>query len=170
MFMSFLVSLSLGMWKVQCVDESWLHHELLSFTSSNANLPTLCHRVLIRLWKAQGGAEEMPCKGCRWVCGHTTLLALASQPSKKVTPFPEMIYSILLGKLCKTLGLTYIHMYMYMYTLLCIKQITNENYCTAQGTLYSVLCGNLNGKAIQTGGAICICIDSCVYVYTYVYV
>ena len=115
MFMSFLVSLSLGMWKVQCVNESWLHHELLSFTSSNANLPTLCHRVLIRLWKAQGGAEEMPCKGCRWVCGHTTLLALASQPSKKVTPFPEMIYSILLGKLCKTLGLTYIHMYMYMY-------------------------------------------------------
>ena len=57
-----------------------------------------------------------------------------------------------------------------MYTLLCIKQITNENYCTAQGTLYSVLCGNLNGKAIQTGGAICICIDRSVYVYTYVYV
>lgn len=141
--MSLLFSLSLGMWKVQCVDESRLHHELLSFTSSNANLPTLCHRVLIRLWKAQSGAEEMFWKDCRWVCVQATLLALASQPSKKVTPFPEMIYSILLGTLCKTLGLTYIHMYIYTYTctytLLCIKQIINVNYCTAQGTLLHAL-------------------------------
>ena len=49
-------------------------------------------------------------KDCRRLCGQPTLLALASQSSKKVTPFPEMIYSILLGMRCKTfLGIDIIH-------------------------------------------------------------
>ena len=29
-------------------------------------------------------------------------------------------------------------------------------YCTAQGTLYSVFCGDLNGKDIKKRGDICI--------------
>ena len=49
-------------------------------------------------------------KDCRRVCGQPTLLALASQSSKKVTPFPEMVSSILLGTRCKTfLGTDMIH-------------------------------------------------------------
>lgn len=46
----------------------------------------------------------------------------------------------------------------YRYTLLRIKQRTNENQLyTAQG-LYSVLCGDLNGKEMQNRGDICVCI------------
>ena len=44
-----------------------------------------------------------------------------------------------------------------IHTLLCIKQITNENllYCTGN-SIYSMLCGGLNGKEIQKQGDICI--------------
>lgn len=54
------------------------------------SFPTLCPSVLfIRLWKAQGGAEEMSREGRRWLCGKPTFLALANQPSDKVT-VPEI--------------------------------------------------------------------------------
>lgn len=115
--------------------------------------------------EAQGGAEEMPCKGCGVGVWPPCTPGPGKSAFEEGNTISEMIYSILLGSSAKPLGLTYIHMYMYMYTLLCIKQITNENYCTAQGTLLRVLCGNLNGKAIQTGGAICICIDIDLYMY-----
>ena len=36
--------------------------------------------------------------------------------------------------------------------LLCIKQIANENLLYSTGKLYSVLCGDLNGKEILKGG------------------
>ena len=41
--------------------------------------------------------------------------------------------------------------------LLCIKQITNEDLVKSLllRELYSVLCGNLNGKEIQKRGDIC---------------
>ena len=39
-------------------------------------------------------------------------------------------------------------------TLLCIKQITNENLLYRTGN--SMLCGDLNGKEIQKRGVICI--------------
>ena len=38
---------------------------------------------------------------------------------------------------------------MDIYTLLCIKQITNENLLVQHRELYSMLCGNLNGKETQ---------------------
>ena len=41
-----------------------------------------------------------------------------------------------------------------IYTLLCIKRITNENLLYSTGN--SVLCGDLNGKEIQKRGDICI--------------
>ena len=37
------------------------------------------------------------------------------------------------------------------YTLLCIKQITNENLLYSAGN-YWVFCGDLNGKEIQNSG------------------
>ena len=39
-----------------------------------------------------------------------------------------------------------------IYTLLCIKQITNENLLHSTGELYSALCGDLNRKEIQKRG------------------
>ena len=42
-----------------------------------------------------------------------------------------------------------------IHTLLCIKQITNENRLYSTGN--SMLCGDLNGKEIQKRGDICIC-------------
>ena len=42
-----------------------------------------------------------------------------------------------------------------IYTLLCIKQITNENLPYSLGN-YSMLCGYLNGKEIQKRGDMCI--------------
>ena len=41
-----------------------------------------------------------------------------------------------------------------IYTLQCIKYITNENLLYITGN--SVLCGDLNGKEIQKRGDICI--------------
>ena len=35
-----------------------------------------------------------------------------------------------------------------IYTLLCMKQITNENLLYSTGNSYSVLCDDLNGKEI----------------------
>ena len=44
-----------------------------------------------------------------------------------------------------------------IYTLLCIKQITNENLLYSTGnSICSMLCGGLNGKEIQKQGDICI--------------
>ena len=40
-----------------------------------------------------------------------------------------------------------------IYTLLCIKQITNKDLLYSTGN--SVLCGGLNGKEIQNRGDIC---------------
>ena len=45
-----------------------------------------------------------------------------------------------------------------IYTLLYIKQITNENLLYSTRELYSMLCGDLNGKEIQKRGDICILI------------
>ena len=42
-----------------------------------------------------------------------------------------------------------------IYTLLCIKQITNENRLYSTGKS-SVFCGELNGKEIQKRRGICI--------------
>ena len=42
-----------------------------------------------------------------------------------------------------------------IYTLLCIKEITNENLLEHR-ELYSVLCGDLSRKEIQKTGAVCI--------------
>ena len=39
----------------------------------------------------------------------------------------------------------------------CIKQITNENLLYTPG-IYSVLCGDLNGKEVQKGGDACVCV------------
>ena len=44
---------------------------------------------------------------------------------------------------------------IYTLLILCIKQITNEP-TVQHRELYSVLCGDLNGKEIQKGGDICI--------------
>ena len=46
-----------------------------------------------------------------------------------------------------------------IYTLLCIIQITNENLLYRE--LYSMLCGDLNGRAIQKRGDICIADSLC---------
>ena len=45
---------------------------------------------------------------------------------------------------------------IYMLLILCIKYITNENMLYSR-ELYSVLCGDLNGKEIQKGGDMYIC-------------
>ena len=42
-----------------------------------------------------------------------------------------------------------------IYTLLCIKQVTNENLLHSTGN-YSMLRSDLNGKEIQKGGNICV--------------
>ena len=49
---------------------------------------------------------------------------------------------------------------MDIYTLLCIKQIINENDCRYR-ELYSVLCGDLKGKEIQNRGGIHIADSFC---------
>ena len=44
-----------------------------------------------------------------------------------------------------------------IYTLLCIKEITNENRLYSTGnSLYSILCADLNGKEIQGRVDLCI--------------
>ena len=48
------------------------------------------------------------------------------------------------------------------YTL-CMKQTIKENLQHRE--LYSVLCGDLNGKKIQERGYICVCV--CIYIYMY---
>ena len=43
-----------------------------------------------------------------------------------------------------------------IYTLFCIKYITNENGTNEHRGLYSMLCGDLNEKEIQGRGDTCI--------------
>ena len=43
-----------------------------------------------------------------------------------------------------------------IYTLICIKWITNENLLYQHRVLYLVLCGDLKGKEIQKRGDVCI--------------
>ena len=43
------------------------------------------------------------------------------------------------------------------YSLLCIKQITNENLLYTTGNSYSVVCGNLDVKEIQKRGDMFMC-------------
>ena len=47
---------------------------------------------------------------------------------------------------------------MYALLMLCMKQVTNENLLHSTGSSTQCLCGDLNGKEIQKGGNICICI------------
>ena len=53
------------------------------------------------------------------------------------------------------------------YTL-CMKQTIKENLQHRE--LYSVLCGDLNGKKIQKRGYICVCVCVCVCVCIHLYV
>ena len=52
------------------------------------------------------------------------------------------------------------------YTL-CMKQTIKENLQHRE--LYSVLCGDLNGKKIQKRGYICVCVCVCVYTSICIY-
>lgn len=66
------------------MSHSLLYLELCD--GSDGSFPALPPSVLfLRLRKAQGGAEEMSREGRWWLCGEPTFLALANQPSHKVT-------------------------------------------------------------------------------------
>ena len=46
-----------------------------------------------------------------------------------------------------------------IYTVICLKHITNEKLLYSTGNLYSVLSGDLNGKGIPKWENLCVCVD-----------
>lgn len=81
-----LFSLGSEMSKPQCFGGGLLIAlelcDRIAFPSWNVTLVSTlwCSLWFIRLREAPGGAKEMSWKGCRWVRGQPTFLALANQP------------------------------------------------------------------------------------------